>query len=1142
LEVTFPDLVMTAVASTTPQVNTKGGYINVSDTLTNQGSVASTASVRVGYYLSTDNVITSTDTFLGYRSVYTVAAGASNTNAGYGYYANVPAGLAPGTYYLGAIADYSGLEAETDETNNGLVSATSTLEVTLPDLVMTAVGSTTSQINTAGGPIYVSDTLKNQGPVASTVGVRVGYYLSTDDVITTADTFLGYRTSYSTLAAGASNSVTSTYVTVPAGLTVGSTYYLGAIADYTGLEAETDETNNALAGEGATITVTQPDLVMTAVGSTTSQVNTAGGYIYVSDTLKNQGAVASTVSVRVGYYLSTDNIITTADTFLGYRTASTVAAGASNSVASSYVTIPAGLTVGSTYYLGAIVDYTGLEAETDETNNALAGVGSTITVTQPDLVMTAVGSTATQAAPGGLINVSDTLTNQGPVASTAGVRVGYYLSTDNVITTADTFLGYRSVGTLAAGANSTNSGANYATIPAATAVGTYYLGAIADYSGLQAETDETNNALVGPTIAIGPDLIMTGVSSASTTAVPGSGILIADTLKNQGAGATGSGCRQIGYYLSTDATITGADTLIGSREYCGALAANGSNNGAATSATIPANLAAGSYYLGAIADHTGVDAETDETNNSLSGSTLLLTLLPNAPGNVTASGGNASATVTFTAPVDNGGSAITGYTVTASPAGGVDSNAGTPGLSHVITGLANGTAYTFTVIATNNAGNSNASAASNSVTPATVPGAPVIGSAVANNAQASVTFSAPADNGGAIITGYTVSSLPAGGVDNNAGTTGLNHIITGLTNGTAYTFTVKASNSAGNSAASAASNSVTPSISAPNAPTNVIAAGGNTQASVGFSAPTNDGGSAITGYTVSSNPAGLVDSNAGTTSLTHLMTGLVGGTTYTFTVTATNAAGSSAPSVPSNSVTAGGSAVQAYYVYTDHLDTPRQITDTSGNIVWQWDSSDPFGNNVPNENPTGQGTFTCNLRHPGQYFDIETGLFQNFHRDYDSATGRYIQSDPIGLRGGINGYTYVENNPLSKIDPTGEFAFILPALPAIGSWIAANAANIGIGVGLGVLMSTPGDTADSPEKKADRNAYHKVCDEPPPPNLNECDDIRWKIGRANRCIGMRKAYMSKWNDEYEGHYNQIANRESELARLERLLKEKCCGK
>ena len=109
-----------------------------------------------------------------------------------------------------------------------------------------------------------------------------------------------------------------------------------------------------------------------------------------------------------------------------------------------------------------------------------------------------------------------------------------------------------------------------------------------------------------------------------------------------------------------------------------------------------------------------------------------------------------------------------------------------------------------------------------------------------------------------------------------------------------------------------------------------------------------------------------------------------------------------------------------YYVHTDHLNTPRLLTRPSdGKAVWKWDNVDPFGANAPDENPSGFGAFTYNLRFPGQYFDQETGTHYNYFRDYDPSIGRYVESDPIGLRGGINTYAYVEGNPLSLIDFNG---------------------------------------------------------------------------------------------------------------------------
>ncbi|MDQ1920563.1 RHS repeat-associated core domain-containing protein [Massilia pseudoviolaceinigra] len=117
---------------------------------------------------------------------------------------------------------------------------------------------------------------------------------------------------------------------------------------------------------------------------------------------------------------------------------------------------------------------------------------------------------------------------------------------------------------------------------------------------------------------------------------------------------------------------------------------------------------------------------------------------------------------------------------------------------------------------------------------------------------------------------------------------------------------------------------------------------------------------------------------------------------------------------------AQSTAINVFHIHPDHLGTPRMITRTLDNkIVWRWDSGDPFGLTPPIESFTGSGTFTFNLRMPGQYYDRSTNLFYNYFRDYDPQTGRYVQSDPIGLRGGLNTYAYVGGNPLSSSDPLG---------------------------------------------------------------------------------------------------------------------------
>jgi len=104
------------------------------------------------------------------------------------------------------------------------------------------------------------------------------------------------------------------------------------------------------------------------------------------------------------------------------------------------------------------------------------------------------------------------------------------------------------------------------------------------------------------------------------------------------------------------------------------------------------------------------------------------------------------------------------------------------------------------------------------------------------------------------------------------------------------------------------------------------------------------------------------------------------------------------------------------YLHVDHLGTPRLGTNSAGAQVWTWDSN-AFGTHQPT------GSVTVNLRFPGQYFDAETGLHQNWNRTYHPGLGRYLESDPIGLAGGVNTYGYVEGNPLRFVDPYGLWAW-----------------------------------------------------------------------------------------------------------------------
>jgi hypothetical protein len=342
-------------------------------------------------------------------------------------------------------------------------------------------------------------------------------------------------------------------------------------------------------------------------------------------------------------------------------------------------------------------------------------------------------------------------------------------------------------------------------------------------------------------------------------------------------------------------------------------------------------LAIASPVAGLLVYVTDFDGGTFLFYNGTDWKELSLTQARTAPDAPTITGvvsGDAQVAVSFTAPSSNGGSAITSYTATSSPGGltGTVSQSGDGTIT--VTGLTNGTGYTFTVTATNAIGTSVASAASSSVTPLGAPSSPTITGVVSGDAQVAVSFTAPSSNGGSAITSYTATSSP-GGLTGTVSQSGDGTItVTGLTNGTGYTFTVTATNAIGISVASAASSSVTP-LGAPSSPTITGVVSGDEQVAVSFTAPSSNGGSVITSYTATSSPGGLTGtvSQSGSGSIT--VSGLTNGTGYTFTVTATNAIGTSVASAASASVTPG-----TYTILDEYTDLKPTGTNYNDNTYY----------------------------------------------------------------------------------------------------------------------------------------------------------------------------------------------------------------
>jgi uncharacterized repeat protein (TIGR02543 family) len=257
--------------------------------------------------------------------------------------------------------------------------------------------------------------------------------------------------------------------------------------------------------------------------------------------------------------------------------------------------------------------------------------------------------------------------------------------------------------------------------------------------------------------------------------------------------------------------------------------------------------------------------------------------------------------IPFTTPASNG-SSITSYSVSSSPSIAL-TYSGTTSPMAVTGTFVQGQSYTFTIAATNGAGSGAASSASNSVTPfaAGPPDAPTIGiGTVIDSQTVSIPFTAPANNGSS-ITSYSVSSSPSIALT-YSGTTSPMAVTGTFVQGQSYTFTIAATNGAGSGAASSASNSVTPfAAGPPDAPTIGIGTVIDSQTvTVSFSAPVNNRGATITNYTATSSPGGITASSANSPIT---VTGLTVNTAYTFTVTATNSAGTSDSSTATSSIT-----------------------------------------------------------------------------------------------------------------------------------------------------------------------------------------------------------------------------------------------
>ena len=374
-----------------------------------------------------------------------------------------------------------------------------------------------------------------------------------------------------------------------------ATVTAGAVGTATITVTAGDPSDSGAPRGTASCTVVVPQRDVSATSITASGLN-------VTTTVRNNGNV-KLAPFRVGIYLSTDTVIDPATDYLvGTRTVTDLQAGASSTQGQ---TITVSAVPNGTYYIGVYADDLSQITETNETNNARST--TTTILVAPDLSANFVTGTISSTN----LNISASVRNLG-TKNADNVAVNFYLSTDPTITSADLLLCSTTLAAVAAGATqSANTTCPVASVPA----GTYYVGMIVDPNNTIVETNEDNNVRPSTsTFTLAPDLA--GITLTASLSFSGTSVTVFSGVRNGGNQAVNDVA--VNFYLSTDTTITTADSFLCSRTIS-TLPIGGTNSASVTCSVT--DQPSGTYYVGMIVDPDNTIVESNEANNTLATTT-----------------------------------------------------------------------------------------------------------------------------------------------------------------------------------------------------------------------------------------------------------------------------------------------------------------------------------------------------------------------------------------------------------------------------------------------------------------------------------------------------------------------------------------
>ncbi|MDZ7970726.1 MAG: CARDB domain-containing protein [Nostoc sp. DedSLP03] len=622
IDITVPDLVVTG--ATAPIAVTVGSSAEVSWTVLNQGNVQATHSWYDRIYLSNDQTLDGSDTWVSEFESGTAGMPLTEGNT-YNLTQTVTiSNTSLGSRYLLFVADADNNQYETNEGNN--IKAIP-VEVNAPDLIVSdaSVPTTTA----LGEEITVNWQVTNQGSVSAGADWYDYFVLSDDQILDDSDDYIGYKwMSDETPLASNSNYNATENIIIPSYVKGGNRYLL-FVVDQDNHQGESNENNNVKA---VPISIKAADLLVSSVIAPTSA--NPGESIDVSWTVKNQGDVSATNDWYDYVFLSYDPVYDSSDTYLIDFYNSTALAPDSTYTVNRNVTLPSqGIGSPGMRYLLFVTHIYNDQRETNEGNNVLA-VPLTINGENSDLVVTTAIAPNT-AVVGQQIQIEWSVKNQGAVATSRyDWYDAVYLSSkptfdNSAVYLTDSYSGsYNSYQPLVSGANYTVT--ENITLPS-NVNGNQYLLFVADGYNYLDEFDNTNNVKAVPIKINAPDLVVSN-ATAPVRAYAGAQIEASWTVQNQGNGVALTQWYDSVYLSDDDTLSTDNDILLKDVQPQKLLPLDSGTGYTVTQLlSLPNTVTKGSKYLLFLANRGNRQGESNENNNVKAVSISIVDPEPNLP-------------------------------------------------------------------------------------------------------------------------------------------------------------------------------------------------------------------------------------------------------------------------------------------------------------------------------------------------------------------------------------------------------------------------------------------------------------------------------------------------------------------------------